>query len=244
MRLNQLVFCALLVLVCFFITVTESFAPPLIKEQTVRAATDNADIRLTVPDGVNCSITSATAVDEGGIINGDIKSHDLAGIPDDPGYDYPFGLVEFTLNCTNGDNGPVSAYIDVQFIPDSGPVDLTKYRNRKYGPLPNGMVIIPPPLNGEAHRVYENGINQWYDFMFDGETGAQLLNSSTFRLYFVDGGRGDDVVGIIDGLIVDQGGPARIPTVPTMNEWGMIIFMVLAGLGSLNYLKRRKRPNS
>jgi hypothetical protein len=29
--------------------------------------------------------------------------------------------------------------------------------------------------------------------------------------------------------------------VPTMNEWGMIIFIVLAGLGSLYYLKRRRR---
>jgi hypothetical protein len=32
--------------------------------------------------------------------------------------------------------------------------------------------------------------------------------------------------------------------VPTMNQWGMIIFMVLAGLGSVYYLRRRKRVKS
>lgn len=29
--------------------------------------------------------------------------------------------------------------------------------------------------------------------------------------------------------------------IPTMNEWGMIIFMVLAGLGSIYYLRRQRR---
>jgi hypothetical protein len=31
------------------------------------------------------------------------------------------------------------------------------------------------------------------------------------------------------------------PPVPAMNEWGMIIFILLAGLGSVSYLKRRRR---
>jgi hypothetical protein len=29
-------------------------------------------------------------------------------------------------------------------------------------------------------------------------------------------------------------------TIPTMTEWGMIIFMVLAGFGSLYYLRRKR----
>jgi hypothetical protein len=32
--------------------------------------------------------------------------------------------------------------------------------------------------------------------------------------------------------------------VPTMNEWGMIIFMALAGLGAVVYLRRQKRADS
>jgi hypothetical protein len=33
-------------------------------------------------------------------------------------------------------------------------------------------------------------------------------------------------------------------TVPTMNEWGMIIFIAIAGFGSVYYLRRQKRANS
>ncbi len=246
MTLHRIFLCALLGIAVFFTSVTESFAPNGVKEQTVRAATDNADIKLTVPDQLwDCTIGSASAVDEGGIIvNGDVKSNDLVGIPDDPSYDYPYGLVEFILSCfppeTPEVEDPMTVFIDVQFLPDSGPVDLTNYRYRKYGPLPNGMTVIDPPngeLNGVANGSY---FAQWYDFMYYGETGAQLMNSNTFRLYFVDGGRGDDIVGIVDRQIVDQGGPVRVPSVPTINEWGMIMFMVLAGLGSLYYLKRKR----
>jgi hypothetical protein len=32
--------------------------------------------------------------------------------------------------------------------------------------------------------------------------------------------------------------------VPTLSQWGMIIFMVLAGLGSVYYLRRQRRTES
>lgn len=32
--------------------------------------------------------------------------------------------------------------------------------------------------------------------------------------------------------------------VPTLNEWGMIIFIILAGLGAVYYMRRQKRVNS
>lgn len=35
--------------------------------------------------------------------------------------------------------------------------------------------------------------------------------------------------------------PASVVSVPTMNEWGMIIFMVFAGFGSALYLRRRSK---
>ena len=35
--------------------------------------------------------------------------------------------------------------------------------------------------------------------------------------------------------------PATATAVPTMGEWGMIIFMILAGLGSVYYLRRERR---
>lgn len=49
---------------------------------------------------------------------------------------------------------------------------------------------------------------------------------------------GEPITGINIAL---EGQPQRVESVPTMTEWGMIIFMLLAGLGSLYYLKRQRR---
>jgi hypothetical protein len=38
-----------------------------------------------------------------------------------------------------------------------------------------------------------------------------------------------------------QGQPQRVESVPTMTEWGMIIFIALAGVGSVYYLRRQRR---
>jgi hypothetical protein len=34
--------------------------------------------------------------------------------------------------------------------------------------------------------------------------------------------------------------PTAAEVIPTMNEWGMIIFMMLAGAGAAYYLRRRR----
>jgi hypothetical protein len=48
--------------------------------------------------------------------------------------------------------------------------------------------------------------------------------------------------GPITGINISlQGQPQRVESVPTMTEWGMIIFIVLAGLGSVYYLRRQRR---
>ena len=58
-----------------------------------------------------------------------------------------------------------------------------------------------------------------------------------------DGQLGDDTG--VDGKIVDQGGPgqpnqgATVVSVPTMTEWGMIIFMLFAGLSAVWFINRR-----
>ena len=36
-----------------------------------------------------------------------------------------------------------------------------------------------------------DAINHWYEFLYDGETGAKI-NGNVITLYFVDGKRGDD----------------------------------------------------
>ena len=40
---------------------------------------------------------------------------------------------------------------------------------------------------------------------------------------------------------VCQGNGGDTEAVPTMSEWGMIIFMVLAGLGAVYYMRRQRR---
>jgi len=73
--------------------------------------------------------------------------------------------------------------------------------------------------------------------------GNVSVSGNTITLHLVDGRTGDDTG--VDGIIVDQGGPAAPEPVaiPTMNEWGVIIFMALAALASIASLIRRRRAN-
>jgi len=63
----------------------------------------------------------------------------------------------------------------------------------KYGPTPGN----PTP--------------HWYDFAFDGATGAEI-NGAVVTLHFVDGARGDSDL-TANGTIVDPGGPLAYPHV-------------------------------
>ena len=61
----------------------------------------------------------------------------------------------------------------------------------KYGPTPDD----PTP--------------HWYEFLFDGTTGA-VIDGNVITLHFVDGQRGDDDL-TANGVIVDPGAPALGP---------------------------------
>jgi hypothetical protein len=37
--------------------------------------------------------------------------------------------------------------------------------------------------------------------------------------------------------------PSQPVSIPTITEWGMIIFMVLAGLGAVYYLRKQRRTS-
>jgi hypothetical protein len=49
---------------------------------------------------------------------------------------------------------------------------------------------------------------------------------------------------LVDFLLYGVAAERDPASVPTMNEWGMIIFMALAGLGAVVYLRRSKRAES
>jgi len=132
-------------------------------------------------------------------------------------YDYPFGLVGFQIDCSSSPAIVTLTFTDT----NDQPIDLSGYIYRKYGPTPG---------NASPH---------WYDFMYDNTTGAEI-SGNVVTLHFVEGSRGDDDLGNIDGHIIDQGGLGAI-AIPTLTEWGVIAFVLCAGIISLYYLKRKGR---
>ena len=98
----------------------------------------------------------------------------------------PFGFINFTITgITPG--GAVTVQL---YLPAGTTVD-TYY---KYGKTP------------------DNAIPHWYEFLFDGTTGAEI-SENIITLHFVDGNRGDNDI-TANGIIIDPSGPGidiRIP---------------------------------
>jgi hypothetical protein len=115
--------------------------------------------------------------------------------------------------------------------------------------------------NPVAHRIYELRIPLSYFGASAGDNvyfssprvkaicgaGPEIVASIPF-----DGGDGNS--GILDNVYpynLNQSDPdtyAQLQlngqSIPTLTEWGMIIFMVLAGLGALYYMRRQRRRTS
>ena len=105
--------------------------------------------------------------------------------PDDvpPGAEFPAGFLDFSITSTTGTS-------TVAIVLPEGVVANTFW---KYGPTPERR---------DAH---------WYEFLFDGKTGAQLLGD-VIVLNFVDGQRGDSDLAI-NGQIRDPGAPGFGPLI-------------------------------
>ena len=173
------------------------------------------------------------------ICNGQTKTE--AQVSNDASYDYPYGLIEFevhTESCGASETSlptgitPKAAHeteVGICFRDEAwNAIDMSGFVYRKYGPTPDN----PTP--------------HWYDFMYDpvSRTGAEFVNDCVL-LHFVDGARGDDDLINNNNVIVDQGGLGRGNfAVPVMTEWGIIIFMLLAGIGVVYFLRRQRRSES
>ncbi|THB78879.1 MAG: IPTL-CTERM sorting domain-containing protein, partial [Desulfobacteraceae bacterium] len=125
---------------------------------------------------------------------------------------FPYGFFQFDITgLTPGQ----STTLDL-ILP--GTAAISTYW--KYGPTPG------------------NPVDDWYDFLFNGITGANV-SSTLVSLTLVDGGRGDDDLSA-NGVITDQGGPAFDTDIPTLSEWGMIILgLILAGITLMEIRKKR-----
>lgn len=111
----------------------------------------------------------------------DAEAVDNPSSADSPsGVEFTYGFFTFTVNNVGaGGTATATLYLPAGATPD------TYY---KYGPTPT------------------NQTDHWYEFLYDGETGAEI-NNNVITLHFVDGKRGDDDLDDTNGIIVDQGGP-------------------------------------
>ncbi|MEZ4267514.1 MAG: choice-of-anchor U domain-containing protein [Myxococcota bacterium] len=93
------------------------------------------------------------------------------------------------------------------------PVDAISYQIAGLAPGASVtvQVILSTGIPAWAYWKYGpepgNATPHWYDFSFDGSTGAVATNRTTLTLTFVDGGRGDDDQ-TANGTITDPGAPA------------------------------------
>jgi hypothetical protein len=196
----------------------------------VLPVTVHAYVQL-INEGGASSVTIPSATDNGDIVLNidqyfcrfiiEVVTKTSAEVGVDPdGFNYPYGLVEFQVVC-NG-TGPVDVTITF-------PGNIRGATYRKYGPTP------PYDIGGD---VIHPGLSHWYTF----PVTFSSTDPTSVTLRLEDGKLGDDTG--VDGVIYDQGG-IGIPLpvgVPTMTEWGMIIFIALAGLCSVFYLRKQRKP--
>jgi len=101
-----------------------------------------------------------------------------------PGVQWPFGFINFTITGVSPGGSAV-----VQLNLPTGTTINTYY---KYGKTPG------------------NAIPHWYEFLYDGTTGAEI-NGNIITLHFVDGGRGDNDI-TANGVIIDPSSPGTLPS--------------------------------
>jgi hypothetical protein len=95
----------------------------------------------------------------------------------------------------------------------------------------------PGPLDVIIDKKTWSGANP-YSFAWETFSGTFTPQSNQVTLAFKTGkiGDWDAIAAYHDNITIEA---STTTTVPTMTEWGMIIFMVLAGLGGIYYLRRK-----
>jgi len=144
-----------------------------------------------------------------------LPTDQLENLPE--GVDFLFGLFEFSVHDCLPTQGPAGALMVTFHMPENTnqPDAIAVNTYFKFGPTPDNIQ------------------NHWYEFFYDegSETGVEFLGDDIF-MYFVDGARGDDIVNVADGIIVDQGGPAFVGVTSTGSSGGGWCFIATAAYGS------------
>ncbi len=115
------------------------------------------------------------------------------------------------------------------------PVGFFDYQLGGIQPGGSTTVTVLLPLGVHPNTYYmfgptpDNSTAHWYQFLYDGTTGAEIL-SDRIILHFVDGQRGDADL-TANGVITDPGGPG---TVATVDNTTPTTTATLAGTAGLN----------
>ena len=117
---------------------------------------------------------------------------------------------------------------------------------RTTAPSPGGCtgISLYLPRNESIDTYYKYGRTpdyptpRWYEFSYDGRTGAQIFHEAErtrIVLHLCDGERGDEDL-TINGQIAEPGGPGIVrqpqQPIPSLTEWGavlLVLSMILAG---------------
>jgi hypothetical protein len=110
----------------------------------------------------------------------DVRAIDNPSPGNTPNVEFPVGFFSFIIDL-QGNSGPV---VVTMYLPQGAVI--TDYY--KYGQTP----VLPLP--------------HWYQFMYDSQTGAEIIQPNIVDLHFIDGERGDNDI-TVNGYIVEPGGP-------------------------------------
>ena len=176
----------------------------------------------SLPSASGGVYTTIAVPNGSGQVLSDVRAEENPSPGDAPAdVQFPCGFFTFSIeNLANpGDNTTATLYL---------PKDTSINTYYKHGPTP------------------DDPTDHWYEFMYDGDTGAQIFHDAAqtrIVLHFHDGARGDKDL-TADGRIVDPGAPGvkqGAATIPTLNQWGAIILvLLLVGIAMLK-IGRRKR---
>jgi hypothetical protein len=177
-------------------TVTANFA--LNNTVTVAAPTGAGSIQLTTTTP-GCGFSSVAANVESQIGN-------------DPSFDYPYGLIGFTVNCAAADVA----------ITYTGAGDLTGTPYRKYGPTTPGNPAT----------------TQWYTF----NNVTIVGNTVTLHLVdgILGDDTATDGKIVDQGGIAQPAQQQPMAAIPTMTEWGMVVMVLLLVAGSIHHVRKRR----
>jgi len=129
------------------------------------------------------------------------------------------------INCQAIDNpSPSDSSADIAF-----PYGFFSFTITDVVPGGSTTMTITLPAGANPTSYYKYGptpddpSDHWYEFLYDGETGAEI-NDNIITLHFVDGKRGDSDL-VTNGTIVDPGGPSivdtsNLPAVATSGDGG------------------------